>query len=107
MEGRGGEWTWEREGVQGEHRTRQSRGSVVKGGHDCEWQLRCGKVLILCLSLKSSLWRGAAYINHLWRQSMGYDETRYAVAILQPVQDRGGAGSQGGAAVWAAWKQQK
>jgi hypothetical protein len=28
-----------------------------KEGHDCEWQ--CGKVLILCLSLKSSLWRGS------------------------------------------------
>ena len=27
----GGEWTWEREGVQVEHRIRQIRGSVVKG----------------------------------------------------------------------------
>ena len=59
--------------------------------HDCEWQLRCGKVLILCLSLKSSLWRGSG-VNHLRRRSIRAVQSHDAVAILQPVQDRGGEG---------------
>ena len=78
-----------------------------KGGHDCEWQLRCGQVLILCLSLKSSLWRGAAYINHLRRRSIrGYDETRYAVAIRQPVcaGQGGGRGHKGGRRSSGVWR---
>ena len=78
-----------------------------KGGHDCEWQLRCGQVLILCLSLKSSLWRGAAYINHLRRRSIrGYDETRYAVAIRQPVcaGQGGGGGHKGGRRSSGVWR---
>ena len=59
--------------------------------HDCEWQLRCGKVLILCLSLKSSLWRGSG-VNHLRRRSIRAVQSHDAVAILQPMQDRGGGG---------------
>jgi hypothetical protein len=54
------------QGTPGAWRARAAPGSTErvttervcgKEGHDCEWQ--CGKVLILCLSLKSSLWRGS------------------------------------------------